>query len=87
MYVRRMGVSSFLHQYFLRVSAKLKHLGFVGDSAGFTNLIVFCIKFFPLEMKMFVNIENSLWAVITPYSLYINDSISHFQCLLLSKLS
>ena len=68
MYVRRTGVSSFLHQYFLRVSTKFKHSGFVGDSAGFTNLIVFWIKFFPLEMKMFVNIENSLWAVITPYS-------------------
>ena len=68
MYVRHTGVSSFLHQYFLRVSTKLKHSGFVGDSAGFTNLIVFWIKFFPLEMKMFVNIENSLWAVITPYS-------------------
>ena len=32
-----------------------------------TNLKIFWIKFVPLEMKMFVNIENSLWIVETPY--------------------
>ena len=46
---------------------KLKHSGFVGDSAGFTNLTIFWIKFVPLEMKTLLNIENSLWIVITPY--------------------
>ena len=32
-----------------------------------TKLKIFWIKFVPLEMKMFVNIENSLWIVETPY--------------------
>ena len=52
-----------------------------------TNLKIFWIKFVPLEMKMFVNIENSLWIVETPYPWYINDSNSHFQCFFLSKLA
>ena len=36
------------------------------DSAKFTNLIVFWIKFVPLEMNTFVNIENNLWMIISP---------------------
>ena len=28
---------------------------------------IFWIKFVPLEMKTLLNIENSLWIVITPY--------------------
>ena len=55
-----------LHQYFLRVSTKLERTSVAGDSTEFTNLTMFWIKFVPLEMKTFVNIENSLW-VITPY--------------------
>ena len=57
----------FLHKYFLRVIKKLKCTSVAGDSVGFTNLTIFWIKFVPLEMKTFVNIENSLWTVITPY--------------------
>ena len=65
-----------LHQYFLRVITKLECTSVAGDSVEFTNLIVFWIKFVPLEMKTFVNIENSLWMVIIPYPRYINDSNS-----------
>ena len=38
------------------------------DYAKFTNLIVFVTKYFPLEMKTFVNIGNSFLIVITLYS-------------------
>ena len=37
-----------------------------GDSIEFTNFTVFGTKFVLLEMKTFVNIENSLRMVITP---------------------
>jgi len=66
---------------------KLEHTSVARDSVEFTNFIVFWTKFVPLEMKTFVNIENSVWTVITFYPCYINDSNSHFKCLLLSKLS
>ena len=46
---------------------KLKRTSVAGNSVEFTNLTVFWIKFVLLEMKTFVNIENSLWTVITPY--------------------
>ena len=47
-----------------------------GNFAEFTNLTIVWTKFFPLEMKTIVNIENSLWMVIIPYPRYINDSNS-----------
>ena len=57
-----------LHQYFLRVCTKIERISVAGDSAKFTNLTIFWTKFVLLEMKSFVNIENSLWTVITSYS-------------------
>ena len=66
---------------------KLERMNIAWDSPEFMNLTVFWRKFVPLEIKRFVNIENIFWMVITPHPLYINDSNSHFQCFLLSKLS
>ena len=57
-----------------------------GDSIEFTNFTIFWTKFVSLEMKTFVDNENSLRTIITPYPRYVNDSNSHCQCLL-SKLS
>jgi len=45
-----------LHQYFLRVCAKLNHTSVVGDLAEFMNFIVFWTKFVPREMKTFMKI-------------------------------
>ena len=68
-----------LHQIILRVSTKPKCTTVVKDYAKFTYLIVFGMKFVPLEMKTFVNIGNSFGTVITLYSWYINNSNYHFQ--------
>ena len=46
---------------------RTRTLSIAGDSIEFTNFTVFWTKFVPLEMKTFVNIENSVWTVITLY--------------------
>ena len=54
-----------LHQNFMRLCTKPERMTIAQDYAKFKNLIVFGTKFIPLEMKIFVNIGNNFWTVIT----------------------